>query len=94
MLVLDTETNRFFWSLIDALLLQSSFAHRFDLSLHILLSMSLNINTVEHPELSCQLLREINIILLLFSEIVHLNGCETLVKVFKQFSVLFSCKES
>lgn len=56
--------------------------------------MSLYVDSVEHAHLCRQLLREVNVILLLLAEIVDLNCSKALVEIFEQLPVLLPRKES
>lgn len=69
---LDSRYDRLLWRCIIQLF--GSNAYRFYLFLNILLPVSLYVYSVEHAHLSSQLLGEVNIILLLLSEIVHFYG--------------------
>ena len=55
--------------------------------------MSLNIDAIKHPKLSCKLFRKFNVLLLFLSKVITLYSVETFIKVFKKFSILFSSEE-
>jgi hypothetical protein len=55
--------------------------------------VSLNVDSVKHPHLCGELFGELNVVSLLFAEIVHLDCVKALIQVFEELSVLLPRQE-
>jgi len=64
--------------------------NRHNIFLDLFLAHGLNIDTVKHSHLCCELFREFYVILLLFAMMIELNRVESFIQVLKELAIFLS----